>query len=86
MTASKIALQLLKEKGIFGLYRGTFSTMLRDVTFSLVYFPLFANLNALGPKRSNGESVFWVSLISGCVSGAVSALVVNPIDGMIDAK
>ena len=41
------------------------STMLRDVTFSLIYFPLFANLNKLGPKRSNGESVFYVSFISG---------------------
>lgn len=80
ITASKIALKLLKEKGVLGLYKGTLSTMLRDVTFSLIYFPLFANLNKLGPKRSNGESVFWVSLISGCFSGAVSALAVNPID------
>lgn len=79
-TASKIALQLVKEKGILGLYKGTFSTMLRDVTFSLIYFPLFANLNNLGPKRKSGESVFWVSFISGCFSGAFAAVAVNPID------
>lgn len=72
VTASKIALQLLKEKGILGLYRGTLSTMLRDVTFSLIYFPLFANLANLGPKNSANEPSFFVSLLSGCTSGAVA--------------
>ena len=46
-SATRIALQLLKEKGIFGLYKGMGATFLRDVTFSAIYFPLFAHLNAL---------------------------------------
>ena len=56
--------------------------MLRDVLFSVVYFPLFANLNALGPRKYPGstESVFWWSFISGCASGSISALFVNPAD------
>ena len=37
--------QLLREKGIAGLYRGTASTMARDVTFSVIYFPMFATLD-----------------------------------------
>lgn len=80
-TATQIAFKLLKEKGIFGLYKGTFATMLRDVTFSLIYFPLFANLNKLGPRRDNGETVFWASFLSGCTAGSVSAFTVNPFDG-----
>ena len=39
-------------QGILGLYKGTGATMLRDVSFSMVYFPLFANLNRLGPRYS----------------------------------
>ena len=63
-SATAIALKLIKTKGIFGLYKGTAATMLRDVSFSVVYFPLFANLNKLGPKRTDGtgETVFWVTI------------------------
>ncbi len=56
--------------------------MLRDVSFSVCYFPLFANLNKLGPKKSPGstESVFWWSFLSGCMAGSISAAFVNPAD------
>ena len=74
--------KLLEEKGIFGLYKGLGATALRDVRFSIVYFPLFANLNKLGPRRSpnSTEAVFWWSFISGCAAGSSSAAVVNPAD------
>lgn len=29
--------------------------MLRDVSFSVVYFPLFAHLNSLGPRKADGS-------------------------------
>jgi solute carrier family 25 glutamate transporter 18/22 len=81
-SATSITLQLLKEKGISGLYKGTGATALRDVTFSVVYFPLFATLNQLGPRKADGsgEAVFWVSFLSGCVAGSSAALFVNPFD------
>ncbi|XP_044730883.1 mitochondrial glutamate carrier 1-like [Chrysoperla carnea] len=81
-SASKLALGLIKEKGILGLYKGIGATMLRDVTFSIVYFPLFATLNDLGPRRSDGsnEAVFWCSFLSGCAAGSFAALFVNPVD------
>jgi len=82
ISALSITKELLRTKGIVGLYKGTGATMLRDVTFSIVYFPLFANLNSLGPRKAPGskESVFWWSFISGCASGSISAAVVNPAD------
>lgn len=81
-SATAIALNLLKTRGILGLYRGTAATMLRDVNFSIVYFPLFAHLNSLGPRRQNesGESVFWVSFLAGCGAGSTAAFAVNPFD------
>ncbi len=82
MSAMSITMNLLKTKGITGLYKGTGATMLRDVSFSVCYFPLFANLNALGPKKYPGstESVFWWSFLSGCAAGSFSAFFVNPAD------
>ena len=65
-SASSIAMNLIRTKGILGLYKGTAATMFRDVTFSVLYFPLFANLNSLGPKRKDSdESVFWASFLAG---------------------
>ncbi|TRY77931.1 hypothetical protein TCAL_07726 [Tigriopus californicus] len=82
ISALSITKDLLKTKGILGLYKGTGATMLRDVSFSMCYFPLFANLNRLGPKKEPGsnESVFWWSFISGCAAGSFSAFFVNPAD------
>jgi len=82
ISALGITKELLRTKGIFGLYKGTGATMMRDVSFSVVYFPLFANLNRLGPKKHPGsnEAVFWWSFVSGMIAGSVSACVVNPAD------
>jgi len=82
ISALSVTRELVAAKGIFGLYKGTGATMLRDVSFSVVYFPLFANLNALGPRKAPGstESVFWWSFVSGMIAGSVSACAVNPAD------
>lgn len=47
MTATQLTMQLFRERGIAGLYRGTLPTMARDVTFSVIYFPLFATLDSM---------------------------------------
>ncbi|XP_076303140.1 mitochondrial glutamate carrier 1-like [Lasioglossum baleicum] len=80
VSALSLTKDLLQKKGIFGLYQGTGATALRDVTFSVLYFPLFARLNDIGPKREDGSSVFWCSFLAGCAAGSISALSVNPFD------
>jgi len=47
LSATQITIDLIKKKGILGIYQGFRATMLRDVTFSGLYFPLFAHLNAM---------------------------------------
>lgn len=83
-SATTIAMDLFKKHGILGLYKGIGATMLRDVSFSVVYFPLFATLNSLGPRKKDGsgEAVFWCSFLSGCAAGSFAALFVNPLDVM----
>ncbi|XP_026810332.1 mitochondrial glutamate carrier 1-like [Rhopalosiphum maidis] len=82
VSATSLARELVASKGLLGLYRGVGATGMRDVTFSIIYFPMFARLNALGPRKKDGsgDAVFWCSFVSGCVAGSSAALAVNPID------
>lgn len=57
------------------------SPLCRDVPFSIVYFPLFANLDQLGRSASEEKSPFYVSFLAGCVAGSAAAVAVNPCDG-----
>lgn len=95
-SALRVASQLIKAKGIAGLYKGISATMLRDVSFSIVYFPLFAHLSAKGAsmfrkreqlatshenhQADEDNSVFWVNFVAGCMAAATAAVVVNPAD------
>ncbi|XP_062433504.1 mitochondrial glutamate carrier 1 isoform X1 [Rhea pennata] len=79
-TATQITRELLRSKGIAGLYKGLGATLLRDVPFSIVYFPLFANLNKLGQKDPDVKAPFYVSFLSGCLAGSTAAVAVNPCD------
>ncbi|XP_014343487.1 mitochondrial glutamate carrier 1 [Latimeria chalumnae] len=79
-TAMQITKELLRKKGIAGLYKGLGATLLRDVPFSIIYFPLFANLNKLGQKSPDEKAPFYVSFISGCIAGSTAAVAVNPCD------
>lgn len=50
----------------------------------MIYFPLFANLNALGQGGAGGvraRAPFWQSFVSGCLAGSVAAVAVTPLDG-----
>lgn len=63
------------------LYIYIYISFCRDVPFSIIYFPLFANLNNLGKRGVDGPAPFYVSFISGCVAGSTAAVAVNPVDG-----
>ncbi|CAD6192659.1 unnamed protein product [Caenorhabditis auriculariae] len=73
---------LRSDGGIFSLYRGLLPTMARDVSFSALYFPLFAYLDSLGPRKKDesGDAVFWTSFFSGLVAGATASFCVTPLD------
>lgn len=62
-SALSLTRDLLKKRGILGLYQGTGATALRDITFSIIYFPLFARLNDLGPKRPDGSCKYLIKIL-----------------------
>lgn len=56
---------------------------MRDVPFSMIYFPLFANLNALGQEKMGNvqaRAPFWQSFVAGCTAGSIAAVAVTPLD------
>ncbi|XP_022079178.1 mitochondrial glutamate carrier 2-like isoform X1 [Acanthaster planci] len=79
-SALTIARNLLQTKGVFGLYRGLGATLMRDIPFSMIYFPLFAHLNAQGMEHENGRASFQHSFVCGCLAATVASLSVNPVD------
>ncbi|KAF7655192.1 hypothetical protein LDENG_00059730 [Lucifuga dentata] len=85
-SATGITAELLKTRGLAGLYKGAGATLLRDVPFSMIYFPLFANLNTLFRRRAGCQgdvqdrAPFLQSFIAGCAAGSVAAVAVTPLD------
>ncbi|KAH0618964.1 hypothetical protein JD844_018541 [Phrynosoma platyrhinos] len=80
ISATQIATELLHTQGIKGLYKGLGATLLRDVPFSVIYFPLFAHLNKAEQGSMEQRSPFFRSFLAGCVAGSVAAVSVNPCD------
>lgn len=85
-SATGITLELLRTRGLAGLYRGAGATLMRDVPFSMIYFPLFANLNTLGRRGAGCQgdvqerAPFLQSFTAGCAAGSVAAVAVTPLD------
>ncbi|XP_049588513.1 mitochondrial S-adenosylmethionine carrier protein isoform X1 [Syngnathus scovelli] len=71
---------VLKEEGVRGLYRGFSSTVLREIPFSLVQFPLWEYLKTQWSQRRGHTLHSWQAALCGAFAGAVAALVTNPLD------
>uniref|UniRef100_A0A8C3RRF9 Uncharacterized protein n=1 Tax=Chelydra serpentina TaxID=8475 RepID=A0A8C3RRF9_CHESE len=79
---TRIAAALLHTQGIplrdsMGSWMSSF---LRDVPFSIIYFPLFAHLNRGGQESLAERDPFYQLFVAGCVAGSVAAVSVNPCD------
>lgn len=82
LTAGKIVKQL----GIKGLYKGASACLLRDVPFSAIYFPTYANLKKylfnFDPQSPTAKHKLdsWQLLVAGALAGAPSAFFTTPAD------
>lgn len=82
------ALQLAaSEEGIRGLYRGFFSTILREIPFTCIQFPLFEFLKRQMAKHTptlsgarRQDAAWWQSALSGSIAGSIAAALTTPLD------
>eukprot|EP00698_Gefionella_okellyi_P003869 TRINITY_DN13588_c0_g1_i1.p1 TRINITY_DN13588_c0_g1~~TRINITY_DN13588_c0_g1_i1.p1 ORF type:complete len:351 (-),score=75.15 TRINITY_DN13588_c0_g1_i1:60-1058(-) len=70
---------VLKQLGLAGLYKGSVSTLIRDIPFSAVFFPLHARGKKFFDPINSSPSLDKVFL-SGSFAGFVAATITTPFD------
>lgn len=73
------ALSVVKDLGLFGLYKGAKACLLRDVPFSAIYFPAYAHVKAKFADE-NGYNHPLTLLAAGAIAGVPAASLVTPAD------
>lgn len=66
---------VVRRAGFFGLYHGIRATLLRDVPFSAMFFPLYGMLNSRFSEHGLAGT-----MAAGCTSGFISAVLATPMD------
>ncbi|XP_054641206.1 S-adenosylmethionine mitochondrial carrier protein isoform X1 [Dunckerocampus dactyliophorus] len=79
-STSGMLVATLREEGVRGLYRGFRSTLLREIPFSLVQFPLWEYLKTQWSQRRGHTLHSWQAAVCGAFAGAVAAFVTTPLD------
>lgn len=68
-------------EGVRGFYRGYLTTVLREIPFSLIQFPLWEKLKKTLKNMNGGrDPTPSESSICGAVSGGISAAITTPLD------
>ncbi|XP_018589612.2 mitochondrial S-adenosylmethionine carrier protein isoform X5 [Scleropages formosus] len=76
----QVLLGTLREEGLRGLYRGYQSTVLREIPFSLVQFPLWEYLKSRWSQAQGHTLHSWQAAVCGAFAGGVAAFVTTPLD------
>ncbi|XP_019633926.1 PREDICTED: S-adenosylmethionine mitochondrial carrier protein-like [Branchiostoma belcheri] len=68
------------QEGFRGLYRGYLSTVIREIPFSFVQFPIWEFLKKSWSNRQGKLVDPWQGAVCGAISGGFSAAVTTPLD------
>ena len=73
--------EVLRNQGVMGLYQGFGITIMREIPFSLVQFPLYEFMKSkIRSLRGGKEPLAVESALCGSLSGAVAAAATTPLD------
>lgn len=73
------ALSVIKDLGLFGLYKGARACLLRDMPFSAIYFPAYAHMKTkLADENGYNHPVSLFT--AGVIAGVPAASLVTPAD------
>lgn len=73
------AWSVIKDLGLFGLYKGARACLLRDMPFSAIYFPAYAHMKTKLADE-NGYNTPLSLFTAGVIAGIPSASLVTPAD------
>jgi solute carrier family 25 (mitochondrial aspartate/glutamate transporter), member 12/13 len=75
----RAAMNICRELGFAGLYKGASACLLRDVPFSMIYFPTYAQLKTAF-STDEGSTTSYGLLAAGTIAGAPAAGLTTPAD------
>lgn len=75
----KVAVNIVKEDGLKGLYKGLSASLLRQATYSMTRFGVYGPVKDMISGDDKTPSA-WKKLLSGMIAGAIGAIVGNPAD------
>lgn len=75
-----ITRDILAKEGLVGLYRGFSSTVMRDLPFSAIQYPIWERLKSRHMKRHKQPANVAQSALYGSVAGAIAAFATTPLD------
>ncbi|WFD36607.1 Structural maintenance of chromosomes protein 2 [Malassezia cuniculi] len=77
---STSALQIIRQLGLFGLYRGAVACLLRDIPFSAIYFPLYSHLKSDMFHEKTRKLNFGELISAASIAGMPAAFFTTPAD------
>lgn len=80
MTSSQALRYTLAQEGFRGLYRGYLNTLMREIPFALLQYPLWELLKSVWSWEQGHPVWAWQSSLCGAFSGGVSAAITTPLD------
>jgi hypothetical protein len=73
---------LIKEKGIFTMWRGYTATLLRDAPFSAIYWSLYETIQDFLQQKNEKRKLkqLGIDFAAGATAGSVASILTNPLD------
>ncbi|CAF0950195.1 unnamed protein product [Adineta steineri] len=69
-----------QNEGLFGLYRGYFATVTREIPFSIIQFPLWELFKEYWSTKQGYPVAPWQGALCGSISGGIAASITTPLD------
>lgn len=79
-SSSDILRETLRTEGLRGMYRGYISTVLREIPFSFIQFPLWEYFKKTWSSFQKSPVDPWQSSICGATAGCIAAGITTPLD------
>jgi len=79
-SSREIVRSTFKTEGLKGFYRGYFTTVAREIPFSLIQFPLWEFLKRKVSDLKGSPTLPWEASLCGSIAGGVSAAITTPLD------
>lgn len=80
MNSAQALKYTLVQEGVRGFYRGYWNTLMREIPFSLIQYPLWELFKSIYSWEQGYPVWAWQSSICGAVSGGFGAAVTTPLD------